>query len=118
MRKRSIKYALWLNEKEAERFNSIVNKSGLPREVYLRHLINGLVPTDLPPPSYHSMMNELRGIGNNIKQIAQKAHELGIVDSQKYDEAYAGYKAALTTITEAVLLPRKVEIWRPPQSGR
>lgn len=35
MRKRNIRYQLWLDEKEAERFNRLVKRSGLPREVYV-----------------------------------------------------------------------------------
>jgi hypothetical protein len=106
-----------LNEKEAERFDMIVKRSGLPREVYLRHLINGLIPTETPPPDYHNMMKELRGIGRNMNQIAQKAHVLNVIDTKRFDEAYEQYKAAVIAITEAVMLPRKIEIWQPPQSG-
>jgi len=110
MRKRNIRYQLWLNEKEAERFNRLVKKSGLPREVYLRHLINGLVPTDAPPPDYFAMMKELRYIGGNLNQIALKAHSMGVLDVKRYDENAALLKQAIVEITDAVMLPRKVDM--------
>lgn len=49
MRKRNVHVQFWLDKKEAEAFNKKVKRSGLSREVYLRHLINGLVPQDAPP---------------------------------------------------------------------
>ena len=65
-----------LNRKEAEALDKKVKKSGLSREAYLRHLINGVVPRDAPTPDYYAMMRELHQIGNNLNQIAQKAHML------------------------------------------
>ena len=44
MRKRNVHVQFWLDKKEAEAFNKKVKRSGLSREAYLRHLVNGLVP--------------------------------------------------------------------------
>ena len=118
MLKRNVKITFRLSEDENNKLKKQIKKSGLSQESYLRQLINNLIPTDLPPPDYHAMMNELRGIGRNINQIAQKAHVLNVIDTKRFDDAYAEYKQALITITEAVMLPRKIEAWRPPQSGR
>jgi hypothetical protein len=98
-----------MNRKEADQFNTFVKRSGLSREAYLRHLINGLVPTDMPPPDYHTMMKELHHIGNNLNQIAQKAHVLNVMDVKRYDEAIAALNQAVVKITNAVMLPRKIE---------
>ena len=109
MRKRNIHIQLWLNESEAERFNSCVRKSGLSREAYLRHLINNLVPTDAPPPDYFAMMKELRYIGRNLNQIAQKAHILNVLDVKRYDENITLLNSTVVDIMNAVMLPRKHE---------
>ncbi len=87
----------------------MVKRSGLSREVYLRHLINSLVPTDAPPPDFYTMMRELHAIGGNLNQIAQKANVLNVVDAKRYDENTAALKTAIVTITNAVMLPRKLE---------
>ena len=55
------------------------------------------------------MMQQLYGIGNNLNQIAMKAHTLGVVDVQRYDAAVRTFEQAVQTITEAVLLPRPME---------
>lgn len=78
MRKRNVHIQFWLDKKEAEVFQKKVKRSGLSREAYLRHLVNGLEPQDAPPPDYYAMMRELHGIGNNLNQIAVKAHTLNV----------------------------------------
>ncbi len=109
MRNRNVHIQFWLNKKEAQALDKLVRKSGLSREAYLRHLINGVVPQDAPPPDYFSMMKELHAIGNNLNQIAQKAHVLNVMDVQRYDENMHLFKEAVRTITNAVLLPRRNE---------
>ncbi len=109
MQKRNIEIKLRLDKKEAESLNKRVKRSGISREGYLRHLINGLVPTAKPPPDYYNMMRELHAIGINLNQIAQKANVLGVIDVKRYDENTAALNKAVVNITNAVMLPRKIE---------
>mgnify|MGYP001085618776 CR=1 FL=1 len=109
MRKRNVAILFRLNKKEAEVLDKKVKKSGLNREAYLRQLISGVVPRDAPPPDYYSMMRELHGVANNLNQIAQKAHVLNVVDVQRYDMAVHQVEAAIKTITDAVILPRRMD---------
>ena len=108
MRKRNIALLFRRNRKEAEALDKRVKKSGLSREAYLRQLINGLVPRNAPPPDYYSMMRELHQIGNNLNQIAQKAHVLNVIDVQRYDREVRKFRQAVEQITEAVVLPEKI----------
>lgn len=109
MRKRNIAILFRLNRKEAEALDKRVKKSGLSREAYLRQLINGLVPRNAPPPDYYSMMRELHQIGNNLNQIAQKAHVLNVIDVQRYDREMRRFQQAVEQITEAVVLPERAD---------
>lgn len=109
MRKRNIAILFRLNRKEAEALDKRVKKSGLSREAYLRQLINGLVPRNAPPPDYYSMMRELHQIGNNLNQIAQKAHVLNVIDVQRYDQEVRKFRQAVEQITEAVVLPERAD---------
>ena len=109
MRKRNIQIITRLDKNENERFKKRVKKSGLSQEAYIRDLINGLIPTDAPPPDYFAMMKQLHYIGVNLNQIAQKAHTLNALDVKRYDENVAMLNAAVVNITNAVMLPRKVE---------
>lgn len=107
MRKRNVAIMFRLNRKEAEALDKKVKKSGLSREAYLRHLINGVVPRDAPTPDYYAMMRELHQIGNNLNQIAQKAHMFHVMDVQKYDASMRLLENAIKRITEAVILPER-----------
>ena len=105
MRKRNVHIQFWLNKKESECLDKKVKRSGLSRENYLRHLVEGVVPRDAPPPDYYAMMRELHGIGKNLNQIARKAHTLNVIDVQRYDSAVRMLEAAIKQITDAVVTP-------------
>jgi hypothetical protein len=107
MRKRNIHIQLWLNENEADLLNKRSKGCGYSREAYLRSLLDGHIPQAKPPPDYHAMMRELHAIGNNLNQVAQKAHVLNVVDVQRYDEALRLFAGAVARIEEAVILPMK-----------
>jgi hypothetical protein len=109
MMNRNIKITFRLNDAERARFKKRVKKSGLSQESYLRHIINGLAPTEKPPPDFHAMMGELRSIGNSLGQVAQKAHALNALDAKRYDESAAMLDRAIVDIMNAVMLPRKLE---------
>jgi len=46
-------------------------------------------------------------LGQDFKQIAQKAHALGMVDAAHYDEALSEYRWLAREIQAAVILPEK-----------
>ena len=109
MRKRNVHIQFWLDKKEAEAFQKKVKRSGLSREAYLRHLVNGLEPQDAPPPDYYAMMRELHGIGNNLNQIAMNAHVLNAIDAKHYDEGVRLFQDAVQNILSAVLDPIPID---------
>ena len=94
-----------------------VKKSGLNREAYLRHLISGVIPREAPPPDYYSMMRELHRIGNNLNQIAQKAHVLNVIDVQRYDRDMRQFEDAVQKITDAVILPERITTGNKNDTG-
>ena len=114
MRKRNIQIIIRLDKDEHRRLCKLVKKSGLSQEAYIRHLIDGVVPNDAPPPDYFSMMKELHGIGNNLNQIAQKAHILNVIDVQRYDGNMRLFNQTIRSITNAVILPRKAGATQSP----
>lgn len=109
MRKRNIPFLFRLNEQEAEAFRNRVKRSGLTQEAYVRQVISGKIPRDAPPPDYYAMMKELHKIGNNLNQIAQKAHVLNVIDVQRYDRDMKKFEETVRLITEAVILPATAE---------
>ncbi len=109
MRKRNCRVQVRLDSKEYQAFMKQVKKAGLSQEVYLRHLINGVVPQDAPPPAYFDFMRELHMVGNNLNQIAQKAHVLNVIDAPRYDTVAKRIENLIRDITRTVILPRPME---------
>lgn len=95
--------------KKKKQLATLVKGSGLSKEAYIRHLINGVIPKDSPPADYFDMMKELHAIGNNLNQIARKANQLNIIDVQLYDIAVKQFEKAVLDITEAVILPKPMD---------
>jgi hypothetical protein len=107
MKKRNVLINFRLTENEVSALTKRAKESGYSREAYLRSLLNGSIPQAKPPPDYHAMMRELHSIGNNLNQVAQKAHFLNVIDVQRYDEALRMFAEAVARIEEAVILPVK-----------
>lgn len=99
---------LRLNDEEYNKLCKLVVRSGLSREAYLRQIISGLQPRDLPPPDFRPMMRQLYACGNALNQIARKAHALGVIDVQKYDEAVKLFRDVVADLNDTVLAPEKL----------
>jgi hypothetical protein len=107
MRKRMNEIKVRLDNDEAATLSHRAKECGYSREAYIRSLLDGRIPRPMPSPDYHAMMRELHAIGNNLNQIAQKAHVLNVVDTGRYDAALRLFVEAVAKIEEAVLLPMK-----------
>ena len=77
MLKRNRKVTFRLNEGEWRQLKGHVQKSGLSQEAYLRLLISGQRPKELPPIEYHALLRQLYAIGVNMNQIAARANSTG-----------------------------------------
>ena len=55
------------------------------------------------------MMRELHYIGNNLNQIAIKAHALNTIDAKHYDDGLRMFEEAVRKILSAVLDPMPME---------
>jgi len=109
LRNRNVHVQLWLNRKEADALAHGAKKCGLTQSAYLRHLITGFEPRPAPTPDYYAFMRSLYSLGNNLNQIAQKAHMLGAIDAQCYDKYARLAEEAIVKITKEIVEPRKIE---------
>ena len=107
MRKRGVRVQVWLNKEENTRLHTSAKKAGLSQEGYLRSLINGYVPKELPPPDYFSMTRELHAIGSNLNQIAAKANATGHIDKTAFQYEANRLRKAVQDIMEAVTAPER-----------
>ena len=107
MLKRNIKITFRLNAKEQQSLVKQVKNSGLSQEAFIRSLINGYVPKELPPPDYYSMMRELHAIGSNLNQIAARANATGHIDRTIFQYEANRLRKALLDIQAAVTSPER-----------
>lgn len=108
MAEKKVEIKVRLTKKEAARLQTLVKRSGLSREAYLRHLINGVVPQEIPPPDYFSFMERLYQVGNLLEQISRQAQAMGAVDTVQYKDAVGQFHQLVEDITAAVILPRRM----------
>ena len=109
MKNRNYEIKVRLTQAEMVHLTRLVSASGLSRETYLRKLISGVVPREAPPPDFFAMMRELHYIGNNLNQIAMKAHALDAIDARRYDDGVQLFEKAVQKILSAVLDPVPME---------
>lgn len=86
MRKRDIKKNFYLSYDENRKLQNNAKKTGLTESSYLRLLIEGYKPSELPGESMHDMLNQLRGIGTNLNQISRQANAIGYFDAKRYND--------------------------------
>ena len=108
MAEKKVEIKVRLTKKEAARLQTLVKRTGLSREAYLRHLINGVVPQEIPPPDYYAFMERLYQVGNLLEQISHQAQAMGVVNTVQYEEAVGQFHQLVEDITEAVILPRRM----------
>lgn len=108
MLKRNIKITFRLNAKEHQRLKKCVKKTGLSQETYIRTLLNGYAPKEMPPPDYHGMMRELNAIGNSMNQIAARANATGFFLAEEYAMYMQEFRNAVLAIQKAVTQPEQL----------
>ena len=84
MRKHFIQKKLWLNYEDRKKLKDNAEKTGLTENEYIRTLINGYKPKEMPTEEIFELLKQLRGIGTNLNQIAKKANALNFIDVPSY----------------------------------
>jgi predicted DNA-binding protein len=109
MRKRNHSVLLRLSSEEYQHLAEQAKTTGLPREVYIRSLIAGYVPKELPPLEYHALLRELSAIGNNLNQIAAQANAVKHIDKTVFIYEANRLRRAVQEIQEAFTAPERLE---------
>ena len=75
MRKRTHRVQFMLSDSEYLRLCKNTAKSGFKQAGYLRSLVNGYVPKELPPLEYYAIINKLYLITDQLNRIERLAAE-------------------------------------------
>ena len=82
--RRTMQFLVRLTKHELNSLDKRVQNVGMSREGYIRNLLNGYAPVCVPPMDYFALIKELRAIGNNMHQIAQRANSMKFIDAPYY----------------------------------
>ena len=80
MGKRNIEKHILMNKAEAQDLQKKAKRACLSEGGLIRLLLKGYEPREKPDERFYDVMRELSAIGNNINQLAAKAHTLGFID--------------------------------------
>ena len=86
MRHRNNLLQLWLNDDEMKTLRDNSKLCGKSMSAYVRCILDGFRPVATPPLDYFNLLREVRRVGYNMRQIAQRAYTLNMVNAPKYDE--------------------------------
>ena len=89
--------------------SAIYKKSKKAQLTLTEYILKSSLQSEIKVVDLQPLLVELKRIGNNLNQIAQKAHVLNVVDVQRYDKAVRHFEQTVRVITEAVVLPDKAE---------
>ena len=109
MRKRNNRMTLRLDDRELKVLTKAAERTGVPKEVYLRMLILGNVPKEKPNIDFYNMTRELNAIGNSINQIAKVANAKGFINVGDYEENVKKLNQIILQITGAVIKPERID---------
>ena len=86
MRKRNHVIPVRLNARELRMLEEQVEKSGLPREEFLRSLIAGAEIRAKPCEHHADLLRKVAGLCNNANQLAHVANASGRADTASVQE--------------------------------
>ncbi|MDO4317232.1 MAG: ribbon-helix-helix protein, CopG family [Lachnospiraceae bacterium] len=90
---RNCGFVLRLTAEELAHLDAMVARTNLSREEFLRKMIAGYTIVEKPDIDYFEVIRQLRYIGNNLRQMAIRAHALYLIDAdrvmQRTDEVIA-----------------------------
>ncbi len=109
MRKRNMQVLLRLTIEEWQRLEQNVKRSGLSKSSYIRSLLNGYTPKEMPGADFFTLMRELHAIGNRMNQIAARANAIGLIDAAAYADNAQKLRETTQRIYEAVMLPGRMD---------
>jgi len=109
MRTRQNRIEFYLDDKEFAKLNRAVEKSGLPRSTYFRHIVNNRIPQDRPPKDYYDLLEEMRKISNYYRQLVNIAYATANIDKDLCDEHYDELHDLYLKVFTVAQMPRDMK---------
>lgn len=95
MRKRNYRVEIYFTRSELENLTKKVRRTGLSRESFCRHVLNGATVKEAPPADVPMLIQELRRVGNSISEAKT------MLDATLLNEALESNRAVEKLVSEA-----------------
>ena len=90
-----------LSDDEYDYFLYNLERTGMSKEAYLRKLLADKIPKTREIGQYEQdVLARLSAIGNNLNQIARRAHTMQIINAEKYFDTVKRFEAIMTAFLE------------------
>ena len=90
---------------ELDALTKKARKSGLSREGFSRHILNGAVVKENPPADVPVLIREVRRVGYNIDQLLMIAHSKNWLSAKELEKALESNRAAEKLIVDTYTTP-------------
>ena len=107
MRKRTHRVQFMLSDSEYLRLCRNAAKSGFKQAGYLRSLVNGYVPKELPPLEYYAIINKLYLITDQLNRIERLASEKSTLEKNLFRDQSEITKQMILALQEALIDSRR-----------
>ena len=107
MRKRTHRVQFMLSDSEYQRLCRNAAKSGFKQAGYLRSLVNGYVPKELPPLEYYAIINKLYLITNQLNRIERLAAENPMLEKNLFRAQSEMTKQMILSLQQALIDSRR-----------
>lgn len=108
--RRNIEKHILLNSDEAEDLQKKARKACLSEAGLLRLLLKGYQPKEKPDDRFYEAMQALSDIGNNINQLARKAHSLNFIDAPLLEQEAIRWHRFQADVERQFLRPDKSDL--------
>jgi len=110
MKRRTVKKQFWFSRDEAQDLQKKAKKTCLTEAALVRLLVRGYEPKERPDERFYDTMRNLSAIGNNINQLAAKAHTLGFIDVPMLKNEAERWHKFQADVERQFLRPEKSEM--------
>ena len=116
--KRTNKVTFRLSDKELARFRRQVKESGLFQGTYLRFLIEGFCPNQLPPPEFWKEMGGFFQALGNLDELAKIAYRTGNIHYEEIREMHRDLSEHLHKIEDEIYCHVPIDLRSIPKRDR
>ena len=116
--KRTNKITFRLSDQEPARFRRQVKESGLFQETYLRFLIEGFCPNQLPPPEFWKEMGGFFQALGNLDELAKIAYRTGNIHYEEIREMHRDLSEHLHKIEDEIYCHVPIDLRSIPKRDR